>query len=507
MTAGSLTWFANHEIRLAWRDWLSMMTAGRRGREKIVAVALAIFIVFAHLLAWHFVARYVEESAAPTKPAFVVITGSVLLSWALLISQAMESVTRAFYARSDLDLILSSPVAVRKLFAVRIGAMAFSVIAMAALLASPIINVLIVRGGAGWLGAYGVVVAMGATAAAMSVALTIALFRLIGPKRTRLVAQIVAAVIAAVLIIGLQIAAILSSGTLSRMVFLESETLVALVPEVDSLVWWPARAALGDPTALAVVLGASLALLGGPIALFSGRFGEHAIAASNVAATGKLQAQRKGFRRRSAARTLRQKEWTLLARDPWLVSQTLMQILYLLPPALMLWRSYGEDTGVLIVLVPVLVMAAGQLAGGLAWLAISGEDAPDLVATAPIPRRMIVRAKVEAVLGGIAIAFAPFVAALILISTWGAAVSALGIVAAAAGATQIQFFFRKQATRRYFRHRQTASRFATFAEAFSSISWAATAALAAGGTWFALAPAAIGIGVLFGARWMSPHNL
>jgi ABC-2 type transport system permease protein len=507
IAAGTLTWFANHEIRLAWRDWLSMMTAGRRGREKIVAIALTIFIIFAHLLAWHFVARYVDESTAPTKPAFAVITGSVLLSWALLISQAMESVTRAFYARSDLDLILSSPVAVRKLFAVRIGAMAFSVIAMAALLASPIINVLIVRGGAGWLGAYGVVVAMGATAAAMSVALTIALFRLIGPKRTRLVAQIVAAVIAAVLIIGLQIAAILSSGTLSRMVFLESETLVALVPEVDSLVWWPARAALGDPTALAVVLGASLALLGGAIALFSGRFGEHAIAASNVAATGKLQAQRKGFRRRSAARTLRQKEWTLLARDPWLVSQTLMQILYLLPPALMLWRSYGEDTGVLIVLVPVLVMAAGQLAGGLAWLAISGEDAPDLVATAPIPRRMIVRAKVEAVLGGIAIAFAPFVAALILISTWGAAVSALGIVAAAAGATQIQFFFRKQATRRYFRHRQTASRFATFAEAFSSISWAATAALAAGGTWFALAPAAIGIGVLFGARWMSPHNL
>jgi ABC-2 type transport system permease protein len=507
MSAGSITWFANHEIRLAWRDWLSMMTAGRRGREKVLAIALAIFIVCAHVLAWYFVARYVEESTAPTKPAFVVITGSMLLSWALLISQAMESVTRAFYARSDLDLILSSPVAARKLFAVRIGAMAFSVIVMAALLASPIINVLVVRGGAGWLGAYGVVVAMGATAAAMSVALTVALFRVIGPTRTRFVAQIVAAVIAAVFIIGLQIAAILSSGTLSRMVFLKSETLVAMVPEVDSFVWWPARAALGDLTALAVVLGASLLLLGAAIAVFSGRFGEHAIAASSVTAIGKLQAQRKGFRRRSAARTLRQKEWTLLARDPWLVSQTLMQILYLLPPALMLWRSYGEDTGVLIVLVPVLVMAAGQLAGGLAWLAISGEDAPDLVATAPIPRRMIVRAKVEAVLGGIAIAFAPFIAALAFISVWGAAVSALGIMAAAAGATQIQFFFRKQATRRYFRHRQTASRFATFAEAFSSISWAATAALAAGGTWFALLPAVIGVGILFAARWMSPHKL
>jgi ABC-2 type transport system permease protein len=95
MSAGSLTWFANHEIRLAWRDWLSMMTAGRRGREKIIGFALALFIAFAHLIAWYFVARYVDESTAPTKPAFVVITGSILLSWALLISQAMESVTRS----------------------------------------------------------------------------------------------------------------------------------------------------------------------------------------------------------------------------------------------------------------------------------------------------------------------------------------------------------------------------------------------------------------------------
>jgi ABC-2 type transport system permease protein len=33
-------------------------------------------------------------------------------------------VTRAFYARADLDLILSSPVAARRLFAVRTGAIA-----------------------------------------------------------------------------------------------------------------------------------------------------------------------------------------------------------------------------------------------------------------------------------------------------------------------------------------------------------------------------------------------
>src|ERR671929_5614 len=82
------------------------------------------------------------------------------------------------------------------------------------------------------------------------------------------------------------------------------------------------------------------------------------------------------------------------------------------PPFVLLSRMfYGEGYNAAL-LIPVVIMAAGQLAGGLAWLAISGEDAPDLVATAPIPRRMIIRAKVEAVLGGIALAFASFVAAL-----------------------------------------------------------------------------------------------
>ena len=160
------------------------------------------------------------SAAMPTppldKPTLVAITASVLLSWLLMVSQAMESMTRAFYARSDLDLILASPVAASKLFAVRIATMALSMAMMAMPLAAPFIDVLIARGGWRWLGAYGLIVAMGAAATALAVGLTVALFRVIGAKRTRLVAQVVAAVIGAAFVIGLQVAAILSYGTMSR---------------------------------------------------------------------------------------------------------------------------------------------------------------------------------------------------------------------------------------------------------------------------------------------------
>jgi ABC-2 type transport system permease protein len=494
----SLTFLAHHEFRLAWRDWWSMLTAGKRHRIRIVALALVAFALFMHLVAFSIVAKFAEiELDAADRGTLVVITGCAVLAWSLMMSQAMESVTRAFYARSDLDLILSSPVASRRVFAVRIATMAASTVLMAVLLAAPFINILIWRGGPRWLSAYGVVVAVGALAAGLSVALTVALFRIIGPKRTRLAAQIVAAIVGAIFVIGLQVAAIFSYGTLSYFTFLNSDLLVSFVPAIESVVWWPARAVLGDMTALVAA-----------IALFSARFGDHAIAAAGVSNSRVMQRRwREGFRLASPRAALRRKEWTLLRRDPWLASQTLMQLLYLLPPGLMLWRAFGSHNDDLVLLVPVLVMAAGQLAGGLAWLAISGEDAPDLVATAPIPASWIVRAKMEAVTGSVAMVFAPFVIAMAFASPHDALVAAGGIAISAASATLIQLWFRTQAKRKHFRRRQTSSRVATFAEAFSSISWAGTFGLAAAGRWQAAAiTALIAIGILAGARALAPKK-
>jgi ABC-2 type transport system permease protein len=503
--AGTAVWFAQHEWRLAWRDWLSMITAGRRNRLRVVGIGIVAFIVFMHFVAYWMVGPY--ANAAIDKQALLTITASVLLSWMLMISQAMESITRAFYARSDLDLILASPVNSDKLFGVRVVTIALATTMMALPLAAPFIDVLIVRGGWRWLGAYGLIVAMGAAATALAVGLTVVLFRLLGAKRTRFVAQVVAAVIGAAFVIGLQVTAILSYGTISRTALLQSDTVLALAPNVSSLIWWPARAALGEGIPLFAVLIVSLALLAAAIACVAPRFSEYTIAAAGIGQGNAVHTRRDAFHGRTTPRSaLRHKEWILLCRDPWLISQTLMQMLYLVPPALMLWRSFDRGNGALQLVVPVLVMAAGQLAGGLAWLAISGEDAPDLVATAPIPPRFILQAKIEAVLGAVAIIFAPLVAALAIASAWHALVAGVGIAVSAAAATAVQFWFRSQAKRSQFRRRQVSSRLATFAEAFSSIGWAATAAVAAVSLWLAVAPGVLALIVLGGAYMLSPRG-
>src|SRR5258707_230512 len=183
-----------------------------------------------------------------------------------------------------------------------------------------------------------------------------------------------------------------------------------------------------------------------------------------------------------------------------------MQLLYLVPPALMLWRSFSDSSAAIVLITPVIVMAAGQLAGGLAWLTISGEDAADLVATAPLQAARVTRAKIEVVLIAIGAIFAPLIVALLFAWPLQAAVTALGVAIAAASATAVQLWFRVQARRSQFRRRQTSSRLATFAEAFSSIGWAATAALALAWPVVAVVTGLMTAGILTATWKISPER-
>jgi ABC-2 type transport system permease protein len=510
--AGSMAWLARHELRLAWRDWWFMMTAGRPRRAAIVVVAGLALIVLVHGLAYAILAPHAPLGASADKAVFAVLSGTAFLSWTLMLSQAMETVTRVFYARDDMALILTSPLPHRRVFAVRIGTIALSTALLAMLLFGPFVNVMAVLDGPRWLSAYGVLAAMGAAAAALAVAMTVGLFTAFGAQRTRVVAQIVAAIVGAAFVIGVQAAAILSIGDLSRLSVFASDRILDMTPELTSLMWLPARAAMGDGQGLLVVLALSLGMLYVVIATFAGRFGDHVIVASGAGAGGQSSGNRTGAIKSwrsntSVAAALRRKEWTLLARDPWLASQTLMQILYLSPPALLLWLNFGEAAGALVIVVPIIVMAAGQLAGGLAWLAVSGEDAPDLIASAPVSMRRVLKAKIDAVLGAVFLVVAPLLIALAFASSRLAIATAVGVVVAAASATAIQIWFRAQVDRRAFGRRHVSSRVATYAEALTSILWAGAAALAASGSWVAIIAGTPALLVL-GATWfMRPRHI
>lgn len=503
----TLSWFARHEFGLFWRDWMSMMTAGKRHRERTLALIVAIAAVLMHILALFILTPVVGEGLDFSTPVLVFVGGTMLLSVSLMLSQAMESVTRAFYARDDLDLIMSSPALVRRLFQVRISAIAVTTLFMSLLLAFSFIDVLAYLDGAKWLAAYPAMASLAALATAFAIAMTVTMFVTIGAGRTRFVAQMFAAIVGAAFVIGIQILAILYYGNISRLEVLTSQMVYDAVPAVTSLWWLPVKAFMGEPASLVTMMVVGFGALGLVTKYVAPKFGAMVIAASGVSKRISEQKQSaKLFKSMTPAKALRHKEWTLLKRDPWLISQTLMQILYLLPPAFLLWRNFSDSASGLIVLVPVIVMAAGQLAGGLAWLAVSGEDAPDLVSTAPVIGNAVIRAKVEAVMVSIAVIVSPLIIALAFADLWTATVAAIGVTVSSLSSITIQLWFRKQARRTHFRRRQISSRAATFAEAFSSILWAGTAGVAAAGSWLAFGLAIPAMIVLMIARSIAPRQ-
>jgi len=453
-------------------------------------------------LAWLMLPDGARLAAIPARELAMTVTGALVASGSLMLSQALESVTRTFYARGDLELILTSPARAPRLFGVRIANMAATTAFVSLVLTAPFINVLAWRGGAAWLAAYAAAMALAMLTVALSVVVIGALFRAIGPRRTRAMAQVFAAVVGAAFAIAMQVVALAAFGTIAMpgLAALEGH-----LPPPGSAAWWPARAVMAESGPLLGLVGAGVLALAAVIWLFAPRFGRLALAAGGEAQGGPAGgAARTEMRPMTPAQALRRKEWTLLVRDPWLLSQTLMQLLYLLPAALLLWLSYAGDGGAAVLLVPILIVTAGQLGGGLAWLAVSGEDAPDLIATAPVPRRGAMRAKAEAVLGAIAIVFAPFLALLAVTMPAAALVAAIGGFAAAGTSTAIQFWFRSQARRSLFRQRQVSSRVATFAEALTSTVWAATGATVMVAGWLALVPATIALMLLGGAWLISP---
>ena len=422
-----------------------------------------------------------------------MVTGGVLLYWSLMLSQAMELVTRAFYARADLDLILSSPVASRRVFAVRIAAIARLDHADGDA-AGRALHQRRWPGAAaraGW-SPMAWCSRSARSRPAVAVALTVVLFRMIGPKRTRLVAQIVAAIVGAAFVIGLQVVAILSYGTsVALRPAALRRWLVASRRTIDSVVWWPARAVLGDVAALVAVLcRRPCAARRWRSPIFSRRFGEHAIAAAGVSAAAVRQRAAAAASARPSPRSaLRRKEWTLLRRDPWLISQTLMQLLYLLPPALLLWRNFGERRRR-----PGAARAGAGDGGGPAGRrprlarrfrrgrARSGRHRAGL--------RRVDRARQDR--GGDRRVARRVRAVRRWRWPWPRRSTRWSRRPASALSPRpprrpsIQLWFRTQAKRSQFRRRQTSSRIATFAEAFSSIAWAAAAGMAQHGSWHAL---------------------
>lgn len=188
-TPGSIPWLLANELRLSYRarskskKTLYIVAAVFAGLTLVVGLPLALFL------------RHLPLRETPG--VLLTLDAILLVVFTLILSQTLTMATIGFFERGDLDLLLSSPLPPRRVLTVRAVGIAVAPLLWFASLITIVVLPAALVGQPRWLTAYPVLIALALLASTAGMGLAMALFGLIGARRTRVFGQLLAAVIGA----------------------------------------------------------------------------------------------------------------------------------------------------------------------------------------------------------------------------------------------------------------------------------------------------------------------
>lgn len=505
---GGIFFLLRHELLLTWRNFRAS-GKGRHTRRAIFYTMITAALGFGG----YWAARLLSEITPTPDVVSLGVTGAVLaILFSLMLSQALMLITETLYQRGDLDLLLSSPIQPWRVIAVRMSAIAINVGLLYLILIAAVCVWLPFFGGWAWLGFAPAILFLTLSATAAALVLARILFSLIGPKNTRIAAQIIGSLIGAAFFIATQIPRFTEEDeTRAQAMFDVFNAIVPVVGNPESIISLPARAAFGLNADLAIWAVVTIAAFVLAVWWYAAGFAKDAAAIAGLGQRRKRNTRAARAMRAGARATLVFKEWRLLRRDPLLLSQILLPLLYFAPLFFVFTSRIGEDgfnrvsaAG----FAGAFVLMTTTFAASLAWLTVSAEDAPDLIASAPVSRDQIDNAKaLSAAIPSMALLALPVIGAVIFVSPMAGFWLMLGGSAAIISACLIAIWHQTPGSRKEFRRRTRGSLMLNFGRAFVSIGWIAATGLAVSG-WAlaAIIPAIISLGLMLALHESRPKE-
>ena len=448
MPPGSFGWLLAHEMRIALRA-RTTKAATRWIGYALIAVLVAVGVVTAKGLA---------GTPIPASPmAYLLVLTATILMASFMLTQAVLGSQRTLYEANDLDLLFSAPIAPRTVLMAKLCGIAGTIVLTFAMLILPFVVPIAAIGHPGLFGVIPLLAALALVAACVGLAITLVLARIAGPRAARTVGQVTAALLGGAVFLASQL---LNDGGHGRRSSWQTvfERLRADGFGGSAIGGLPGRAAFGDPVAILLLLGGAIVLFVVTAFVFRRLF-EH-----GVSDAGQRLSRRAARSDKAIARHFRPslfgavfaKEFRLLLRDPALAFQIVLRLIYLAPLLLVGLRS-DDHIPVAPGLAFISVAIAGQLVGSFAWLAIAAEDAPDLLAVAPVDKAEIERVKLGAAMA-MATPFAVLLPIAIAVETpLGALVTLAMTALGGAAAGMIELKLGKPAERKTFNRRRPGS--------------------------------------------------
>ena len=478
---GSLPWLVLHDVRVKAR--------GREGRwGRIIAMLLLALlpIVGGAVMAW-------GVRLGPDLPlAALGYVGTVLLGMLLvMVSSAYAHVLRLGRDRGELELLLTAPLPVARVVAARVAGVQAVVALPFLLLTAPFFLFSALFGHVTWVAGPLVVMALAVVATALALTIATLLDRLLGPKLAKLVAQVAGVGLAAAVFALGQAPNFAPKWFDAQLAFFSQRPPAPLD--------WPALAVFGQPLPLITVLALALAAAQCSAWLAASRM--EAAPADPTAAPHVPRRSRRVRFGGSASAALFSKELKLLGRDPELISQIGQQLVFMVPILALIFTD-GQVTPARLAAAGVFL--AGALSSSLAWLVLCAEDAPDLIAAAPLRPGVAIRAKLAAALTPPLLMVS--VLALVVLPKSPVAVAVMLPMALLAGlaSAAMQAWTQPPARRSAFRKRYRSSLLMAVGEFVLLGSLAGATRLLLAGSWWTLAVLAVPALMLAGVWWFRP---
>ena len=383
--SGSFLWLARHELRLAWR------ARPRRGVRRWLGYAVvAIWVSFGCFLGW-----MLRDVAIPESPSLLIaVLVASILGFTFMTTQAMIGSQQTLYETGDLALLFAAPIEPRVVLLAKLLGITGAIVLTYALLLLPIVLPVAALGHPQLFGLVALLAALALAAAAAGLAITLLVVRVAGARGARTVGKIVAALLGGSFFLTSQIMSHGERGQGATTILFARLRASGIGTEGWTAL--PGHAAFGDPLAALFLLAlgaASFALAGATLQRrFVTGYQDGGAKLSRSTARGRPMAR---LFHAGLTRSIFAKEWRLLARDPALAFQLVLRLVYMAP---LLFVAFGR--GGRVPLVPTMafasVLVASQLVGSLAWLTVSAEDSPELIAVAPVEKDDIDSAKLLA---------------------------------------------------------------------------------------------------------------
>lgn len=399
---GSLPWLMVHECRLWWRDlrakWFLYIMGG------LLAI-VSLLLAGLWLLSAQVGGAPPITLPDPLPPLALRLAGGFwLFLFIYAFIQAMQQSLTALFDRGDLDLLVSSPISSKTIFASRLLSVAVEVFIGFLLLIVPLTILAMMIGTFRLLGIYPALIGLCLTTASLSMLLSLGLVKLVGAKRARTVAQVMTMAIAGVFFVGIQVLNLNTRDNLSQggSLNLPGNAAADLPLSPESWLWFPVRAIFMDvPSILA-----TLVISGGLAWLTIETLNRQFIAGTQQSTTASRRSPRSRPSDRAVnfnqglSRVFLMKEWRVIKRSPYLISRTLISAVFLIPLMLLIVRDTSAQSGFdLSTLAAVALPSAGAfLTSSLAVICIAGEEAPDLLKSSPIKGQRVRILKLGAIL-------------------------------------------------------------------------------------------------------------